>query len=60
MNHAAEQAVPEAARVFGDAIKGMSIEDARAILVGTNNAATQYFRRTTETNLFAKFLPIVK
>jgi hypothetical protein len=60
MNHAAEQAVPEAAGVFGDAIKGMSIEDARAILMGTNNAATQYFRRTTETNLFAKFLPIVK
>ena len=60
MNHAAEQAVPEAAGVFGDVIKGMSIEDARAILMGTNNAATQYFRRTTETNLFAKFLPIVK
>ena len=60
MNHAAEQAVPEAAGVFGDAIKGMSIEDAKAILVGTNNAATQYFRRTTETNLYAKFLPIVK
>ena len=60
MNHAAEQAVPEAAGVFGDAIKGMSIEDAKAILTGTNNAATQYFRRTTETNLYAKFLPIVK
>jgi len=60
MNHAAEQAVPEAAGVFGDAIKGMSIEDAKAILVGTNNAATQYFRTHTETNLYAKFLPIVK
>jgi len=60
MNHAAEQAVPEAAGVFGDAIKGMSIEDAKAILVGTNTAATQYFRRTTETNLYARFLPIVK
>ena len=60
MNHAAEQAVPEAAGVFADAIKGMSIADARAILTGTNNAATQYFRRTTETNLFVKFLPIVK
>jgi len=60
MNHAAEQAVPEAAGVFGDAIKGMSIEDAKVILMGTNNAATQYFRRTTETNLYAKFLPIVK
>jgi len=60
MNHAAEQAVPEAAGVFGDAIKGMSIADAKAILTGTNNAATQYFRRTTETNLYTKFLPIVK
>ena len=60
MNHAAEQAVPEAAGVFGDAIKSMSIEDAKTILAGTNNAATQYFRRTTETNLYAKFLPIVK
>jgi len=60
MNHAAEQAVPEAAAVFGQAIKGMSIADAKAILTGTNNAATQYFRKTTETNLFEKFLPIVK
>jgi hypothetical protein len=60
MNHAAEQAVPEAAGVFGTAIQSMSIEDAKAILTGTNNAATQYFRRTTETNLYAKFLPIVK
>ena len=60
MNHAAEQAVPEAAGIFGEAIKRMTIEDAKAILTGTNNAATQYLRKTTETNLFAKFLPIVK
>ena len=60
MNHAAEQAVPQAAGVFADTIKGMSIEDAKTILTGTNNAATQYFRCTTETNLFVKFLPIVK
>lgn len=60
MNHAAEQAVPEAASVFGEAIKVMSIEDAKTILTGTNNAATQYFRKVTETNLFEKFLPVVK
>ena len=60
MNHAAEQAVPAAAQVFGDSLKAMSIEDAKAILTGTNNAATQYFRRTTGTNLFERFLPIVK
>lgn len=60
MNHAAEQAVPEAAGVFGDAVKGMSIADVKAILTGPNDAATQYFRRVTQTNLHAKFLPIVK
>jgi hypothetical protein len=46
--------------VFGDAVKGMSVADAKAILTGPNDAATQYFRRVTQTNLHAKFLPIVK
>lgn len=59
MNSAAEKAVPEAGTVFGDAIKQMSIADAKSILTGTNNAATQYFRRVTETNLFARFHPVV-
>jgi hypothetical protein len=60
MNRAAEQAVPEAAAVLGDSVKQMSIADAKSILTGTNNAATQYFRRTSETNLHTRFLPIVK
>jgi hypothetical protein len=60
MNHAAEQAVPVAASVFGDSIKQMGIADAKAILSGTNDAATQYFRRTTQTNLQARFYPIVQ
>ena len=60
MNHAAEQAVPQAASVFGDAVKQMSIDDAKTILTGTNDAATQFFRRTTQTNLYARFLPIVQ
>lgn len=60
LNRAAEQAVPEAAAVLGDSVKQMSIADAKAILTGTNNAATQYFRRTSETNLQARFLPIVQ
>ena len=60
MNNAAEQAVPQAATVLGDSIKQMSIADAKSILTGTNNAATRYFRRTSETNLHARFLPIVK
>jgi O-phosphoseryl-tRNA(Cys) synthetase len=60
MNHAAEQAVPVAADVFGDAIKQISITDAKNILSGPDDAATQYFRKTTQTNLFAKFYPIVQ
>ena len=60
MNHAAEQAVPQAASVFGDAVKQMSIDDAKAVLTGPNDAATQFFRRTTSTNLYAKFYPIVQ
>jgi hypothetical protein len=60
MNHAAEQAVPVAADIFGDAIKQMSIQDAKNILSGPDDAATQYFRRTTETNLFTAFYPIVQ
>lgn len=60
MNHAAEQAVPAAASVFGDAVTNMSIDDAKAILTGPDDAATQYFKRTTSTNLYALFLPIVQ
>jgi hypothetical protein len=60
MNRAAEQAVPQAAAVLADSIKQMSIADAKSILTATNNAATEYFRRTSETNLHARFLPIVK
>ena len=60
MNHAAEQAVPEAGGVFADALKQISIEDAKAILSGPNDAATQYFQKTTRTNLYDKFYPIVQ
>ena len=60
MNRAAEQAVPVAASVFGNAIKQMSIADAKSILSGPEDAATQFFRRTTQTNLQAKFYPIVQ
>jgi hypothetical protein len=60
MNRAAEQAVPEAAEVLGDSLKLMTLADAEAILTGTNNAATAYFRRTSELNLIGRFRPIVE
>jgi hypothetical protein len=46
--------------VFNEAIKAMTIEDAKAILTGPNDAATQYFQKVTRTNLHERFLPIVK
>ena len=60
MNRAAEQAVPAAVNVFGNAVKQMSIADAKAVLTGPNDAATQFFRRTTQTNLYARFYPLVQ
>jgi hypothetical protein len=60
LNRAAEQAVPEAAGILGDAIREMSVTDAKSILGGPDDAATQYFRRHSESKLAKKFLPIVK
>ena len=59
MNHAAEKAVPEAAVIFGDAIRDMTLDDAQAILKGPSDAATQYFRKKTEAKLAERFKPIV-
>jgi hypothetical protein len=59
MNRAAEAAVPEAKVILVDAVKKMTLQDAASILTGPDDAATQYFKRTTSENLTAKFLPIV-
>lgn len=60
MNKAAEAAVLEAKPVLVNAVKQMSVADAKAILSGNDTAATDYFRRTTSEDLTARFLPIVK
>ncbi|HQU15719.1 MAG: DUF4197 domain-containing protein [Gammaproteobacteria bacterium] len=59
MNQAAERAAPEAAGVFMQAIRQMSVQDARAILQGPQDAATQYFRRRSGPELVSRMLPIV-
>ena len=59
MNRAAEQAVPEAKTLLTGAIKSMSVQDAKSILTGGDTAATEYFRKTTSSQLAQKFLPIV-
>lgn len=60
MNRAAEAAAPEAKQLLVDAVKKMSVQDAKTILTGGDTAATDYFRRTTQTQLTQRFLPIVK
>lgn len=59
MNRAAEAAVPEARALLVDAVKQMTVEDAKNILTGGDDAATHYFKRKTSAPLFEKFLPIV-
>ncbi len=59
MNRAAEAAVPEAKVLLVGAIKKMSVTDARDIITGPSDAATQYFRKNTEVALASKFQPIV-
>jgi hypothetical protein len=60
MNRAAEAAVPEAKTLLVDSVRQMSVQDAKGILTGGDTAATDYFRRTTQTQLTQRFLPIVK
>lgn len=60
MNRAAEAAAPEARQLLTDAVKKMSVQDAKSILTGGDTAATEYFKRTTQAQLTQRFLPIVK
>lgn len=60
MNLAAEAAVPQAQAILIDAVKQMSVQDAKSILSGPNDAATQYLNKTSREQIRAKFLPIVK
>ncbi len=60
MNRAAEAAVPEAKTLLVNSVKQMSVQDAKGILTGGDDAATQYLKRTTSAPMGEKFKPIVK
>jgi hypothetical protein len=60
MNRAAESAVPEARILLVQAVKEMSVQDAKGILTGGNTSATDYFRNKTSQKLTGKFLPVVQ
>lgn len=59
INRAAETAVPEAKNLLVGAVNKMTVDDAKGILTGGSDAATQYFRKNTETALAGKFKPVV-
>ncbi|WP_434672726.1 DUF4197 domain-containing protein [Pseudomonas sp. R1-15] len=60
MNQAAEAAVVQAQPILVDAVKNMSVTDAKGILSGGNDSATQYLNKSSREQIRAKFLPIVK
>ncbi|MDD7884946.1 DUF4197 domain-containing protein [Flavivirga sp. 57AJ16] len=59
LNRAAEDAVKEATPIFVDAVKGITFTDAKNILLGNNDAATQYLNSKTHTALYNKFSPVI-
>ncbi len=59
MNRAAEKAGPKAANFFGDAIRQITVEDAKGILSGGETAATKFFEKKTRSQLFDAFKPSV-
>lgn len=59
LNRAAEDATKEALPIFVDAVKGISFNDAKQILLGDQRAATSYLENATQQALYAKFSPII-
>lgn len=60
MNRAAEDAVKEATPIFVSAVKNITFNDARNILMGNDEAATSYLRTSTSSQLYTKFNPVIK
>jgi hypothetical protein len=60
LNRAAEDAVKEATPIFVDAVKNMTITDAKEILMGNENAATSYLQSSTSSALYGKFNPVIR
>ena len=59
INGAAEDAAPKSVDVFVSAITGMTISDGKSILFGANDAATQYLKKSTYTQLQSAFEPTI-
>ncbi len=59
LNRAAEDAVKEATPIFVNAVKDITFNDVKNILLGEDNAATEYLTSKTQTQLYDKFKPVI-
>ncbi len=59
LNRAAELATPKAKELFINAITDMTITDAKNILTGPENAATEYLRKSMGPELLQEMQPII-
>jgi len=59
LNRAAEAATPKAKEIFAKALESMTVDDARAILNGPQDSATQYFKRAMSPDLKTAFRPVI-
>ena len=60
MNRGAEAAAPKALEILADAVTKMSLSDAKGILNGPQDAATQYFKNSSSDAIAKAFKPIVE
>ncbi len=60
INRTAEDAVKTATPVFIDAVKQITFDDAKNILLGSDNSATTYLQNKTKEQLYQKFNPVIK
>lgn len=60
LNRAAEDAVKEATPIFVNAVKDITFNDVKGILIGNDDAATQYLTGKTQTELYSKFHPVIE
>ncbi len=60
MNAAAEEAAPRAKAIFMDALKAMTIEDAKQIVLGGNTSGTKFFKEKTTAQVSEAFRPVIE
>ncbi len=59
MNRAAEQTMQDAGDILVNAVRQMTVADAKGILQGPDDAATQYLRRVSGNDIEGRLRPVI-